>query len=48
MQPSDVQQLINSIEIGVACVQFKIEPFKHPLKMDPHYGGELRPSCCYA
>ena len=21
------------------CVQFKIEPFKHPLKMDPTYGG---------
>ena len=20
--------------------QFKIEPFKHPLKMDPSYGGE--------
>ena len=22
------------------AVQFKIEPFKHPVKMDPNYGGE--------
>jgi len=24
----------------VAGVQFKIEPFKHPLKVDPLYGGK--------
>ena len=24
---------------GVCCAQFKIEPFRHPLKMDPSYGG---------
>ena len=48
-----------SMEDGAAttarpAVQFKIEPFKHPVKMDPNYGGEQdsrvplssAPGCC--
>ena len=30
---------------AVCCVQFKIEPFRHPLKMDPSYGG-MQPCFC--
>jgi hypothetical protein len=28
-------------------LQFKIEPFKHPLKLDPDYAGTSRPSSVF-
>ena len=31
---------VRAINTPPPAVQFKIEPFKHPVKMDPNYGGE--------